>query len=88
MITRVWGRINSKELEFTPIPEQPGYWEGFGPKNEIYQNIEIWAENDLGARGHLECTIVIREWTDTIARLLLAPYKVRLLRDDELCRCL
>lgn len=86
MIVRCWGRINSEEVEFTQIPDLPGYWEGFGPKAEIYQHIEIWAENHLGARGHLECTVVIREWTDTMVRLLLVPYKVRLVRDDEIHR--
>ena len=86
MIIRVWGRINSKELEFQRVPNTPDYWEGTGPRNELYQNIEIWAENEKGARGHLECTMVIREWTPTTVRLLLAPYKVHLLRNDEIHR--
>lgn len=86
MITRVWGKINNKELEFTPITEKPGYWEGFGPRNDLYQYIEIWAENDLGARGFLKCTLIIKEYTPTIARLILAPYTARLLQPEELNR--
>ena len=80
MITRVWGRINSLELEFEPLPDTPGYWTGIGPKEDIYQDIEIWAENHLGARGHLQTTIVIREYSPTQVRLMLLPFKMSLLR--------
>ena len=31
MIIRVWGVVNSTEVEFTPIPNRPGYWEGYRP---------------------------------------------------------
>lgn len=80
MITRVYGTINSKEVEFTPIPDRPGYWEGFGPKGLIYQDIEIWAENDEGRVGHLQCTLVIREYSPTEVRLILFPYVVSLIQ--------
>ena len=33
MIVRVWGVVNSTEVEFTPIPDRPGYWEGTAPWN-------------------------------------------------------
>lgn len=81
MIVRVWGRINSKELDFTPIADRPGYWEGYGPKNpnSYYEDIEIWAQNDLGARGHLKCQLVIREWSPTSVRLILTPYDLHLI---------
>lgn len=81
MIVRVWGTINSKCIEFEPIEDRPGYWEGIGPKEDIYQDIEIWAKNDLGAVGHLRCTIVIREWTPTEVRLIIAPYRVDLIKE-------
>ena len=34
MIIRVWGIVNSTEVEFTPIPDRPGYWEGYAKKDE------------------------------------------------------
>ena len=86
MIVRVWGTINNKELEFNSMPSQPGYWEGFGPRNDLYQYIEIWAKNDLGAIGHLKCTVIIKEYTPTISRLILAPYFARLLQPEEINR--
>lgn len=81
MITRVYGTINSKEVEFHPIEDRPGYWEGFGPKGLIYQNIEIWAENDRGKKGHLRCTLVIRDYSPTQVRLILFPYAVSLFQN-------
>lgn len=79
MIKRVWGRVNGHDLDFTPVKDRPGYWEGIAPRARHFQEIEIWAENHQGARGHLECAIIIHEWTPTEVHLLLAPYKVRLL---------
>lgn len=85
MIVRVWGTINSKELDFIPIPDRPGYYEGYGPKKKgFYQDIEIWAKNHLGAVGHLACQVVVREWSPTTVRLILAPYSVRLLKEEIL----
>lgn len=74
MIIRVWGIVNSIEVEFTPIKGKPGYWEGLAPKVSGLQEIEIWAESDSGARGHLECSVQIHYGVDTFARLVLLPF--------------
>ena len=49
MIVRVWGTVNSTEVEFTPIRDKPGYWEGYAPRVPGLQDIEIWAESSTGA---------------------------------------
>lgn len=59
MIIRVWGVVNSTEVEFTPIPNRPGYWEGYAPRLPGLQAIEIWAESDSGLRGHLQCSVML-----------------------------
>lgn len=86
MITRVWGIVNSEEIEFTSIPDRPSYYEGFAPRVDGLQDIEIWAENTKGARGHLSCSILIEWNTRTKARLLLAPYSVSLVKCRPLGR--
>ena len=70
MIIRVWGVVNSTEVEFTPIPDRPGYWEGYAPRMPGLQDIEIWAESDSGLRGHLQCTIMLEYHAHTEAKLL------------------
>ena len=79
MIIRVWGVVNSAEVEFTPIPDRPGYWEGTAPRMPGLQEIEIWAESSTGARGHLQCTVMIDYHAHTEAHLLLLPYVARLM---------
>lgn len=83
MIIRVWGVVNSTEVEFTPIKNKPGYWEGLAPKVPGLQEIEIWAENDQGARGHLKCSVQIHYNAKTHARLVLLPYYVQLIEQYE-----
>lgn len=78
MIVRVWGTVNSTEVEFTPVPGRPGYWEGYAPKIPGLQDIEIWAENDKGACGHLQCTVQVHYHVHAHARLVLLPYVVSL----------
>lgn len=78
MIIRVWGIVNSTEVEFTPIPDRPGYWEGTAPRMPGLQDIEIWAESSTGARGHLQCTVMIDYHAHTEAHLLLLPWVARL----------
>lgn len=78
MIIRVWGIVNSAEVEFTPIPDRPGYWEGTAPRMPGLQDIEIWAESNSGARGHLQCTVMIDYHAHTEARLLLLPWVAQL----------
>lgn len=70
MIIRVYGVVNSTEVEFTPIPDRPGYWEGYAPRIPGLQDIEIWAESDSGLRGHLQCTVMLDYHAHTEARLL------------------
>lgn len=82
MIVRVWGVVNQTEIEFTPILERPSYWEGYAPRSKgFYQDLEIWAKNDLGAIGHLKCSIIIKEWSPTTVQLLLAPYAVEVIEN-------
>lgn len=69
MIIRVWGIVNSTEVEFTPIPDRPGYWEGYAPRLPGLQDIEIWAESDSGLRGHLQCTVMLDYHAHTDAQL-------------------
>ncbi len=80
MIVRVWGIVNSTEVEFTPVPDHPGYWEGYAPKIPGLQDIEIWAENDKGACGHLQCTVQVHYHVHAMARLVLLPYMAKLLQ--------
>lgn len=77
MIIRVWGIVNDAEVEFTPIRDKPGYWEGIAPRAPDMQEVEIWAENDKGARGHLQCSVQIVR-TPTYTKLVLLPYIVEL----------
>ena len=70
MIIRVWGVVNSTEVEFAPIPDRTGYWEGYAPRLPGLQEIEIWAEADSGLRGHLQCTVMLDYHAHTEARLL------------------
>lgn len=74
MIIKVWGIVNSTEVEFTPVRDRPGYWEGTAPRVPGLQDIEIWAESSTGARGHLQCTVMIDYHAHTEAHLLLLPY--------------
>lgn len=76
MIVRVWGIVNETSVTFTPIKDRPDYWEGYAPRVKGLQDIEIWAENDQGARGHLKCSVVIQWHTHTQVRLVLSPYIV------------
>ena len=70
MIIRVWGVVNSTDVEFTPIPDRPGYWEGYAPRLPGLQDIEIWAESDSGLRGHLQCTVMLDYHAHTKSQLL------------------
>lgn len=79
MITKVWGIVNSTKVEFSPITSKPDYWEGYAPRVDGLQDIEIWAENDKGARGHLKCSVYLTYHTETMARLILIPYVISVL---------
>lgn len=76
MIKRVWGTVNGTDIEFHPIKNRRDYYEGFAPRMKGLQEIEIWAENDKGAKGHLQCQVLIEWVTITEARLILAPFYV------------
>ena len=79
MIIRVWGIVNSTEVEFTPIPDRPGYWEGYAPRLPGLREIEVWAESDSGLRGHLYCTVTLDYHAHTEARLLGDRTEARLI---------
>ena len=83
MIIRVWGIVNSTEVEFTPVPDRPEYWEGYAPRMPGLQEIEIWAESDSGMRGHLQCTVMIDYHAHTVARLLLLPWVAKIIATRE-----
>lgn len=86
MIIRVWGIVNSAEVEFTPIPDRPGYWEGYAPRMPGLQDIEIWAESDSGLRGHLQCTVMLDYHAHTEARLLGDRMETRLIDTEDRVR--
>lgn len=77
MIIRVWGVVNDAEVEFTPVPDLPGYWEGYAPRVPGLQNIQIWAESDSGLRGYLQCTVMLDYHAHVKVRLLLLPWIIR-----------
>lgn len=79
MIIRVWGVVNNTDVEFIPVPNREGYWEGYAPRMPGLQDIEIWAESDSGLRGHLQCTIQIEYHAHTQARLILLPWAAQLM---------
>ena len=88
MIIRVWGVVNSTEVEFSPVPDRPGYWEGTAPRMPGLQDIEIWAESSSGARGHLQCTVMIDYHAHTEARLLENRIDASLIDTDDKVRLL
>lgn len=75
MIVRVWGSINSTEVEFERVPDRPDYWEGIGPRSEDYQMIDIWAESSSGAIAHLDFAISMKVYCSDKVHLLLSPFR-------------
>ena len=88
MIIRVWGVVNSAEVEFTPIPDRPGYWEGTAPRMPGLQDIEIWAESSTGAHGHLQCTVMLDYHAHTEAWLLGDQIEASLIDAEDKVRML
>ena len=84
MIVRAWGIVNKEiEIEFSPIEDRPGYWEGWMDYIPGILDVEIWAENDKGARGYLECQVQVILHAHTKVRLVLQPFKVSLIKTRE-----
>lgn len=81
MIIRVWGIVNSTEVEFTSVPDRPGYWEGYAPRMPGLQDIEIWAESDSGLRGHLQCTVMLDYHAHTVARMLRERTEAQMIKE-------
>lgn len=75
MIKRAWGVVNSTHVEFTRVPDRPDYWEGIAPRVRGLQDIEIWAENDKGARGHYKRVVKLEWYSPTQVKLVLLPYE-------------
>lgn len=88
MIIRVWGIVNSTEVEFAPIQDRPGYWEGYAPRMPGLQEIEIWAESDSGLRGNLRCTVMLDYHAHTEARLLRNQLEASLTDTEDRVRLL
>ena len=80
--------MNDTEVEFTPIPDRPGYWEGYAPRMPGLQDIEIWAESDSGLRSHLQCTVMLDYHAHTEAHLLRDGFVTRLEGEDTEVRLL
>lgn len=83
MIIRVWGTINSVEVEFERVPDRPDFWQGVGPRVDGPQQVEIWAENDQGVRGYLPFAVSIKTYGPDLVTLLLSPYRAYLLDDPQ-----
>lgn len=86
MIIKVWGVVNSTNVEFSPVQDRPGYWEGYAPRMPGLQDIEIWAESDSGLRGHLQCTVMLDYHAHTEARLLRNHTEADLVRPEQVVR--
>ena len=80
MIIRCWGEVEGCRIDFTPVDDRPGYWEGYSKWHPSLLDMEIWAENDRGAIGHIQCQIQIKysEKPKTLVRIVMCPYHVRL----------
>lgn len=80
MIVRCWGEVDGERIDFSPIMDRPGHWEGYISWRPGPLDIEIWAENDRGAKGHIQCQVQIQyfEKSDTVVRIVLCPYHIRL----------
>lgn len=48
MIVRCWGEVDGERIDFSPIMDRPGHWEGYISWRPGPLDIEIWAENDRG----------------------------------------
>lgn len=85
MIIRCWGIVNSTNIEFSPMEERPGYWSGIAPWQPGLQDIEIWAENDKGAIGHVNVQVGLTylDKDKTLVRLVLCPFTVKVLLDKD-----
>lgn len=83
MITRVWGIINSSEVEFERVLDRPDFWEGVGPRVPGQQEIEIWAENSAGAKAYLPFAVSIKTYGPDLVTLLLSPYRAYLMDDPQ-----
>lgn len=79
MIVECWGVVNDVRVDFVPVEGRPGYWMGYAPRVKGTQHIQIWAKNHLGAVGYLQHQAVLVFETETVARILLAPYAVTLI---------
>lgn len=83
MIVAVWGIVNEERVDFHPLRGRPSYWEGYAKSAHGLQDIQIWAKTDSGSIGYLDCTVLIKWTGETTARLLLAPYKVKMIREGD-----
>lgn len=74
MIIRVWGSVDGVDVVYRPLPGRDDYWYcdvAWHP--QLYQ-VEIWAENDKGARGHLACEVAVRYSDDVHTRCQIVLY--------------
>lgn len=83
MIIRVWGEVDGVEIPLRPLKDKPDYWYGYCDWSPNLLHMELWAENDRGARGHFDGFVKIQYIGNakTKCRLVLYPYVIRLMRD-------
>lgn len=82
MITRVWGKVDGKDVPLHPVEGKPDYWYGYCDWSPNLLHMQLWCENDRGARGSFDGFIQIQylDETHTKCRLLLYPYSVTVYR--------
>lgn len=83
MIIRVWGEVDGVEIPLRPLKDKPDYWYGYCDWSPNLLYMELWAENDRGARGYFDGFVKIQYIGNakTKCRLVLYPYVIRLIQD-------
>lgn len=74
MIIRVWGSVDGVDVVYRPLPGRDGYWYCDVAWHPQLYHVEIWAENDKGARGHLACEVAVRYSDDVHTRCQIVLY--------------
>lgn len=84
MIVKCWGEIDDERIDFQPMHDRPGYWCGYCSWRPGLLHLNIWAENQYGAVGHVDCDIQVQyDNASTKCRLILYPYKIDLYFENK-----
>lgn len=78
MILRVWADVDGKTYDCKPLENKQDYWYCIVDWSPKPYHVQIWAENDRGARGYLDTEVQITyvDKAHTKVRLVLYPYSV------------